>query len=476
MRRAKLKTDTLQVKENLQKVATGYQYAWNMFGRMLAPFVPKGLYARALIIIITPIVLLIAVLTFVFMERHWESVTKRLSTATSRDISMLVALHESLPKTDASKEKIATLGREKLDLSVQFMPPGELPPVRPRPFFGLLDKTLSRELGRRISQPFWLDTVGNSDFVEIRIQLNTAILHILARRSQTFASNSHIFIVWMVSTSLVLLTVAILFLRNQIKPILRLADAAKSFGMGRPVSKDFRPRGAREVREAAYAFLDMRDRIERHVEQRTTMLAGVSHDLRTILTRFKLQLAVLKDTSDMEAMNSDIREMQSMLEDYMAFAKGDNGEATSDVDVNSLLQEIRTDSELLDIKVTIRPLKKNTAIPMRRNAFKRAIMNLITNAKRYGDKIQLSAKLDRSNTNNPWLHISIEDNGPGIPPEKYKDVFRPFVRLDEARNQDQANTGLGLSITSDIAHAHGGDISLGKSNLGGLKAIIKIPV
>ncbi|MEM7619946.1 MAG: ATP-binding protein [Pseudomonadota bacterium] len=471
MRIDKAKTYLTNPKKISQQTLSLHNNIWKKTLDILGGLLPKGLYVRALLIIITPIVLLIFVLTFVFMERHWESVTKRLSTATSRDVSMLVALYDTLPPNTESKQKIIRLGRDKLDLNVQFLPHDDLPPRQPKPFFGLIDKALSRGLGHRIDYPFWLDTIGDSNFVEIRIQLKSSILRVLARRSQTFASNSHIFLVWMVSTSLILLTVAILFLRNQIRPILRLADAAKSFGMGRPVAEDFRPRGAREVREAAIAFLDMRDRIERHVEQRTTMLAGVSHDLRTILTRFKLQLAILGNAPEIEAMNADIREMQDMLEDYMAFSRGDNNEETSETEINALLKEVCSNSELIGASIDLTPLPQPASIPLRRNAFKRALMNLITNAIRYGQKISITPKL-----NTQWLYISIEDDGPGIPPDKYEEVFRPFYRLDnDARNQDEGNTGLGLSIASDITHAHGGNIILDKSKMGGLKATIKIP-
>ena len=208
-------------------------------------------------------------------------------------------------------------------MSLQILPAAELPPKRQKTFFDqLLDRTLTEELERSIRVPTWVDTVGDSRVVEIRAKLDEAVLRVIVRRSQAYASNSHIFLLWMVGTSIVLLTVSILFLRNQIRPILRLGEAAEAFGKGRPIPEDFRPRGAREVRQAAYAFIEMRDRIERHVEQRTTMLAGVSHDLRTVLTRFKLQLAIFEDTSEIDALRSDANEMQLMLEDYMAFAKG----------------------------------------------------------------------------------------------------------------------------------------------------------
>ena len=289
--------------------------------RQLVEILPKGLYTRALIIIIAPIVLLEGVVAFIFMERHWQAVTRRLSEATARDVAAVVELYKGYEKKD-NYSSLAALARDRLSLQVQILPPGDLPSVQPKPFFSLLDKTLSNEIRLRIKDtPFWIDTVGDSDLVEIKIKLKPAILSFVAKRSQTYASNSHIFLVWMVVTSVVLLTVAILFLRNQIRPILRLADAADAFGKGRPFPEDFQPRGAREVRQAAIAFLEMRDRITQHVDQRTTMLAGVSHDLRTVLTRFKLELALLKDGPEVQALSHDVNEMQHMLEEYLAFAQ-----------------------------------------------------------------------------------------------------------------------------------------------------------
>jgi two-component system, OmpR family, osmolarity sensor histidine kinase EnvZ len=303
------------------------------------------------------------------------------------------------------------------------------------------------------------------------VKLDDAVMHVLARRSQTYASNSHIFLVWMIGTSLVLLTVAILFLRNQIKPILRLAHAAESFGKGRPMPEDFRPRGAREVRQAAHAFIEMRDRIERHVEQRTVMLAGVSHDLRTILTRFKLQLAMFEETPELEAMRADVDEMQAMLEDYLAFAKGDSGEAIGRVDIGEVLGEVKEQvhggKTTIDIAVENAPL----LVPVRRHAFKRAIANLVNNAARFADHISVKAA-----KHNGTLTIEVEDDGPGIPEDEREHVFRPFYRLDHARNQDSGSTGLGLAIARDITRIHGGDILLDQSTLGGLKAVLKVPV
>ena len=442
------------------------------FALYIADLMPKGLYGRALIIIIAPIVLLESILAFIFMEAHWESVTRRLSESTARDISAIVDIYENYNRDDNFKH-LKDLAWDSLRLQLQVLPASDLPPPRPRPFFDILDKALSKEVRRRVRKPFWIDTVGSSRLVEIRIKLKNANLAVFARRSQTYASNSHIFLVWMVVTSLVLLTVAILFLRNQIKPVVNLSEAAEAFGKGRPVSENFRPRGAREVRQAASAFLEMRDRIEKHVEQRTTMLAGVSHDLRTILARFKLQLALLDEGPETDALNSDVDEMQLMLEDYMAFTKGDAGEETQLTAIHPLLKEIRDDGAHLGTPIELKVSKKvgGLVIPMRRHAIKRALNNLVNNSARYGSIIRISTMDD-----DKWLKTSVEDNGPGIPPSQREEVFRPFYRLDNARNQDIGNTGLGLSIARDIAHNHGGEISLGESDLGGLRAVLAIPI
>ena len=430
---------------------------------------PKGLYARALIIIIAPMVLLQSVLTFVFLERHWQTVTRRLSTVTVQNIAMLIDIYREFPQ-DADAATLTRLAEEDLGLRVRFVPGEELPIANSKPFFDLLDTTLSDELTRQIGRPFWIDTVGRSNIVDIRIKLDDGVMHVLARRSQTYASNSQIFLLWMVGTSLVLLTVAILFLRNQIKPILRLSEAAESFGKGRPPPEDFRPRGAREVRQAANAFIEMRDRIERHVEQRTVMLAGVSHDLRTVLTRFRLQLALFEDSPELEALRSDVDEMQAMLEDYMAFAKGGSSEEIVRVDIGDILGEVKSQAhgaKNIMVETGIAPL----IVPLRRHAFKRAVANLVNNAARFAEHVKVTAERQDGS-----LSVTVEDDGPGIPEAQREHVFRPFYRLDHARNQDLGSTGLGLAIARDIARIHGGDITLDRSPLGGLKAVLKVPV
>ena len=450
----------------------GAEALWAGAARMLAELAPKGLYARALIIIIAPIVLLESVVAFIFMERHWNQVTRRLSEATARNIAAIADLYESGPYENSRLEELA---QNRFGLTLTVMAPGDLPKAgQPRPFFDLLlDRALPEEIALQLKRPFWIDTVGKSSHLEIRVKLNGAILRFTARRALASVSNSHIFLMWMVGTSVLLLTVAILFLRNQIRPILRLAEAADEFGKGRPVPPDFRPRGAREVRQAAQAFLEMRDRIRQHVEQRTTMLAGVSHDLRTVLTRFKLELALLGDSPEAAALRNDVNEMQRMLEDYVAFAKGDGGEEAAPTSVGELLEEINEETLHYGtpVELRIRQPSSDLVLPLKRQAFKRAITNLVVNATRFGGYVVVRASAD-----NEWLRIEVDDDGPGIPPAERDNVFRPFYRLGNGRNQDTGNTGLGLAIARDIARSHGGEISLGESPMGGLRATVRVPL
>lgn len=431
---------------------------------------PRSLYGRALVIIIAPIVILQSVLAFVFMERHWSTVTHRLSDAVTRDVAAIIQIMEAYPGKE-SEENVVRIAREQLDLNLTILPPDSLPKVSPKPFFTFLDRTLSNKISEKIGKPFWIDTVGRSKFVEIRIQLEDKVVQIFARRSQTYASNSYIFLTWMGGTSLILIAIAILFMRNQIKPIQRLANAAEDFGRGRD-HPDFRAAGANEVRRASLAFIKMRTRIQRQLEQRTAMLAGVSHDLRTILTRFKLQMAILEEKDEINNMEQDVNDMQVMLEGYLAFARDDMGEQSSETNIEALIDELCRHAELENKTVT-RTFEGEPFVEVRPLAFKRCLNNVGNNAIQYADTLKIEGV-----HKNKWLTIIIEDDGPGIAEEERENVFRPFYRLDEARNlnKDHAGTGLGLAIALDIARIHGGDITLDDSDLGGLKATIRIPV
>ena len=453
-----------RLRDRALAAATALPRNWRRFWRMVSRYMPKRLYARSLIIVIAPVILLQSVVAFVFMERHWQTVTVRLSAAVTRDIAAIIDLIESVPED----ETVIRVAQERLGLKVDILPPDPLPAPGPKPFFSILDQVLSEEITRQINRPFWIDTVGNSSIVEIRIQLEDSVLRVFARRSQAYASNTHIFLLWMVGTSLVLLAIAIAFLRNQIRPILQLASAAENFGKGRP-TPEFLPRGAEEVRRAGRAFIQMRERIERQIDQRTAMLTGVSHDLRTILTRFKLQLALVGPKFDTSALEQDIEDMQSMLEGYLAFARGEAAEDTGVFDLAAFFEKLGEEARLRDRKLTTK-LSGTSELHVRPEAFRRLLTNVIGNAFRYARTVEVEA-LHRRGT----LLIVIDDDGPGIPAERREDVFKPFVRLDQARNQDASGTGLGLAIARDIARSHGGDIMLEDSPLGGLRATIRLP-
>jgi two-component system, OmpR family, osmolarity sensor histidine kinase EnvZ len=429
---------------------------------------PKGLFARALLIIIVPMVVLQSVVAFMFMERHYNLVTQRLSAGMVQDIAVLIEMYKLFPQAP-DHAQIRRIAQEKLGLVVDFLPVNELPPPGPKPFFSLIDQALSEEVRKQIGRPFWVDTVGRSALLELRIRLDDAVLRVFVPRGAAYVSNSQIFLGWMVGTSLVLIIVAVLFLRNQIRPILRLADAAESFGKGREVP-GFHPRGAREVRRAAQAFIEMKRRIERAIEQRTAMLAGVSHDLRTILTRFKLELALIGDSPELEPLRKDVDEMARMLEAYLAFARGDSGEQSAPTDMAAFLQELKTDTEREGHRSSVR-FHGHPIVTVRPAAFKRCLANLVSNAARHADSISITGNRDHR-----WLTVTVDDDGPGIAPPMREEVFKPFLRLDDARNQDEGGTGLGLAIARDIARSHGGDIVLSDSPMGGLRATVRVPI
>jgi two-component system osmolarity sensor histidine kinase EnvZ len=429
---------------------------------------PTGLLARAMIIIIVPMVILQTVIGLAFMDRHWLSVTRRLSATVAQDISAIIDIINTYPQ-DADYDTIGRIAFERMQLDVDMQPKAPLPATMRRPFLSRFHDVFLEQLKRRIDRPLWLDTETNPSNIHVKIDLPQGILNIRLRTSLAYAANSHIFIVWMLGTAIVLLTIAIIFMRNQIKPIERLAEAAESFGMGRDL--DFKPRGAREVRRAGYAFLEMKRRIERAMQQRTTMLNGVSHDLRTIITRFRLSLAIMEETTEIEDLRRDIDEMSRMLEAYLAFARDDDPTAIAvETDMNQFFEELRVDFDRSGHQISIR-FEGDPLVMLRVDDFKRCLTNLLANAVRYSKTIALTGERDHR-----WLSVHIDDDGPGIPSHQREEVFRPFVRLEEARTMDEGGSGLGLPIARDIARAHGGDLILSDSPLGGLRASVKIPV
>ncbi len=439
------------------------------FRNVLKRHLPRGLFARSLIIIVAPMVLLQLIVTYLFFERHFEFTTERLSRSVSANIAMMIGMHEELGGT-ATWKTITETASDKLGLEVTYVK-GDKLPAGPLPSATTVDLILKQELSSRLERPFWFSADSRTGYIDIRVALDEGVLRVLAERKFVVATNWHIFLAWMLLASVLLIGIAVIFLRNQVRPIQRLAYAAEEFGKGRDVP-DFRPGGAAEVRAAASAFIDMRDRLQRHIAQRTEMLAGVSHDLRTPLTRMKLELAMMADAPSIADLRKDVRDMEHMLEEYLAFARGQGGEAAADTNVKDLIDEITSSTrrtELTD-RVTV-TTEGDLVASMRRNAVKRCLSNLVENALKYGRHAKIDARRADS-----AIEVTIEDDGPGIPEAHREDVFRPFHRLDEARNLDKAGVGLGLAIARDIARGHGGDITLGESPLGGLKAELRIPV
>ena len=424
----------------------------------LKNFLPKGLYPRSLLIIIVPVVVLQGILTFVFLDRHWQLVTRKLSSAVASEIATFIDVAPSL-----GINKIAQLSKDFYDVKVNFISNQKLTINPPKPI-NLVESTLSKELSRTMENSFWVDAHTYEKRVIVQIEKTEGIYEFIIPRRNVYATNSHIFLVWMVISSLLLVSVAVIFMRQQIKPIEKLSKAAQQFGLGKKM-ENFKPSGATEVRRAAEAYLKMQERIERFIEQRTLMLAGVSHDLRTPLTRLKLQLEMLADDKTNTELLSDVNEMQKMLENYLDFAEDVTKEKATKIDLNSMIKEI-IENEAIENKIINLNTKNDSPIffECRSIAMKRCITNLLNNACSYGNNINVS--LDKKKD---IISISIEDDGPGINKKDYDKAVKPFIRLDSSRNQNIPGSGLGLSISQDITSNHGGKLIMSRSDMGGLK-------
>ncbi len=439
-------------------------------GRFIKRFLPRGLFGRSLIIIVAPMVILQGIVTYVFFERDLDTTTRRMARDVAADVALLAALEDSTPTLE--RDGLRALSARELRYRITFHDGDKLaPPTQPATstIDKALDDILASSMGPR--RLFQTDRVGN-DF-DIKVDVKDGVLDILVPRDRVTVSQPDIFILWMAGSALILLGVAILFLRNQVRPIERLARASEMFGKGRPVP-DFKPYGATEVRRAAQAFITMRERIERHVTQRTEMLAGVSHDLKTPLTRMKLALAMMQDDADTRAFKADIAEMEHMLDDYLAFARGEGGEEAEAADLGELVRDIATAAAkaraVADDRLTI-TAPEHVVMSVKKAALRRCLTNLVDNALKASRHVAVTlAPGERHNL------ILVEDDGPGIPESRREEAFRPFHRLDQGRNLQKGGSGLGLAIARDIARAHGGDITLDESRMGGLKATIRLPI
>ncbi|HEX6866463.1 MAG TPA: ATP-binding protein [Caulobacteraceae bacterium] len=436
--------------------------------RSIKRWLPTTLFGRSLLIIILPVAIMQVAVTWVFFDLHWETVNSSLSEGLAGDIAWAVETYQDDP-TPQTIEMLTDRAQDSLSLSIAMQPGERLPTARRKALFAALDRSLNHALEDRLDQPFWFDTTRYPAYVDIRVQVKEGVLRIIAPRDRAFATQGHIFVLWMVVATFLLTLVAILFIRNQVRAIERLADAAEAFGKGvdQPA---FKPYGAREVRRAAQAFLAMRARIQRYIEQRTALLASVSHDLRTPLTRLKLELALSPATKRTDAMKRDVAEMEHMIDEYLAFARGEGVEAVETVRLHDLLEEVRADAERAGATVTIEA-DPEVEVQVRPNALKRAVSNLVMNAAVHGEQVAVAVRP----TPTGGVEIVIDDDGPGIPPDRYEEAFKPFNRLDEARNQNEKGVGLGLAIARDVARGHGGELTLAPSPLGGLRATVRLP-
>lgn len=427
---------------------------------------PKTLFGRSLMIIVMPLVLLQVVSAWIFYDRHWDTVTWRLSVGVAGDIANAV---EQLRREPEEKDAIFLAMRRNVELDMALYP-NEILPNQPHEISSLLDRLLAAAMEERVKRPYVIDSTSREKQLILHVQLRDAVLTVVVPRSRLFSSTTYIFIMWMVGTSLVLFAVASIFMRNQVRPIRRLARAVESFGKGREPEEDFKAEGALEVRQAAGAFNLMSQRIRRQVRQRTDMLSGVSHDLRTPLTRMKLQIAMLGDSPEADELSANVVEMEKMIQDYLTFARGEGGEKSVESDLGELVLDLGAKWTAAGVSLDYHAEGKIVTW-LKPNAFRRCVDNLIANASRYGTQVWLHA-----GKRGQFIEVLVDDNGPGIPEEEREDAFRPFYRLDRSRNPATGGTGLGLSISRDVARTHGGEIFLEDSPHGGLRARVRLPI
>ena len=436
----------------------------------LKNILPHSLFGRSLLILVIPVLLIQIVTIYIFYERHWERMTKRLAESVAGEIILIADLVESSSGSDEVL-RVRKGVHQNLDLYSRVLSDQSLPQqkIKYDVFESMVVENFAKELGRRTHHQFTIDINLEKKRVSVYLMIGPQILMVEIPKRRLFSSSSYIFLLWMIGVSTLLVIVAVIFMKNQIKPIRKLAIAADRFGKGKD-SITLSPSGAKEVRMAAQAFLDMRERITRQIQQRTLMLAGVSHDLRTPLTRMRLQLALMQEGKEVDVLRSDLETMEKMIDGYLQFARGEQDEdIESNTDVNLLLSQ--SIEAVQDGNAKIFFDEENEIFSaLKPIALKRCFTNVLNNAKKYADTIWVAASVEKET-----ILITIEDNGPGIPEEEYKEVFRPFYRVDNSRNLKTGGVGLGLPVAADIIHAQGGDITLGKSSRGGLLVKIILP-
>ncbi len=425
---------------------------------------PKRLFYRSLIIVATPIILLQIIITIVFFDSLWIKANKGMTRSLVSEVKTLFEIYKD-DKTN--KEEILDLYNKNFDFVVRFKENEIFPTEMPERWYSPMDRSLRRELKSAFPYSYWFDTTSYKETVYLKIKYKNGFLQIFFPKNKIAPSSARIFALWITLPGLLLITIAIVFLKNQTRPIVNLAKAAEKFGKGEYI-KEFRPSGAKEIRQAAYEFDKMRKRITIHLKQRSEMLSGISHDLRTPLTRLKLQLAMLKQQDLAKKMGDDIEEMERMLNEYLEFSRHQKNEETEIVNLNDIIKDILSKYENKKISSNI---ENNLTINIRPNSIKRCLANLIDNGLAYGKKVEIIVKKTLNH-----IVIFVDDDGPGIPENERLNVMKPFYRIDKSRGQNKSGVGLGLSITNDIIRSHGGNIALEKSPLNGLRVKISLPL
>ena len=431
----------------------------------LKKILPKRLFYRALLIVAIPVLVLQLIITIVFFDSLWIKTNKGMTRTLVNEISTFIEAYES---EETNKQELIDLFSLFLDLNIEFTNNKKLKKTNTERWFSPIDRTLRRELKSKFGfGKYWFDTTSYKELIDLRIQYDQGYFKFLLPKDRVTSSSARIFALWITVPAFIMVIISLIFLKNQTRPITKLARAAERFGKGEVID-EFKPSGALEIRQAGHEFEKMRKRIERHINQRTEMLSGISHDLRTPLTRMKLQLAFIKDKDMVKKLTEDINEMEKMLNEYLQFTSSSYNEKDQMFNLSELIYEIinKYDNKSISFKLIPR-----IYINGRINLIKRCLNNLIDNALKYGEKVEIS--LNKKNTN---LFIIIDDDGPGISKSEYDNVFKPFYKIDKGRADSKSSVGLGLSIASDIVKSHGGNIMLEKSKINGLRVKIFLPI
>ena len=431
--------------------------------KILKLLLPKGLFYRSLLIVAAPIIILQVIVTIVFVDSIWLKANKGMTRSL---VNELKTLHDVFLQDNENIEFLTDSYKNNFDFDINIKTE-KFPLISAERKFSPMDRLLRRELKAVFGNDnYWFNTSKYKKAVEIKIRINDQIIEFLVPKDKISNSSVRLFILWLTLPSLILIFIAIIFLKNQTRPIVNLAKAAEKFGRGDYIN-EFRPSGAAEIRKASFEFDRMVKRINRHLNQRSEMLSGISHDLRTPLTRLKLQIALMNQKDISSKMSKDIDEMEKMLNDYLQFAKTQSREETTSFNFSNLILELQQD---LNKKNLIVDIKKDIMLVGRRHALKRCFENIIQNALNYGKNVYVNFQETQSR-----YAIIVEDDGPGVSPEEYKNLFKPFYRLDKSRSLNKSGVGLGLAIVEDIVNSHGGNIQLGKSNFGGLLVKVSLP-